>query len=275
MWSTTWDEVRRVIVDGVERMLSLAGESERRAAVEEVAARAEHVARGVVEYALKGVRAAEEVREQAQAALLEAERRHSEAGEQQRRTEWLISQRAGGARGRAAGGPPRGAARTARHRAPADRASSPPSAPSARAGRTACWRAEWPIAGCSSSRRGLRRRSESLRRASASAPRLSTGAGGRPCLRRALGGRAARVRRRGGRGPGRAASRRGPADGGRGRRSAAPRSGGRGEAELKLVGERLGVLSGESAPEPVPRRERRFGRARARSRSGRRWMRSS
>jgi chromosome segregation protein len=95
VWTTTWDEVRRVIVDGVERMLSLAGESERRAAVEEVAARAEHVARGVVEYALKGVRAAEEVRERAQAALLEAERRHSEAGEQQRRTEWLISQRAG------------------------------------------------------------------------------------------------------------------------------------------------------------------------------------
>jgi len=94
VWSTTWDEVRRVIVDGVERMLSLAGERERRAAVEEVAARAEHVARGVVEYALKGVRAAEEVREQAQASLLESERRHSEAAEQRRRTEWLISQRA-------------------------------------------------------------------------------------------------------------------------------------------------------------------------------------
>ncbi len=46
VWSTTWDEVRRVLVDGVERMLSLAGERERRAAVEEVAARAEHVARG-------------------------------------------------------------------------------------------------------------------------------------------------------------------------------------------------------------------------------------
>jgi len=42
---------------------------------------------------LKGVRAAEEVREAAEAALREAERRRSEAGERLARTEWLIEQR--------------------------------------------------------------------------------------------------------------------------------------------------------------------------------------
>jgi chromosome segregation protein len=93
VWSTTWDEVRRVIVDGVKRVLALPEERERSAAAGEVAAQAEQVARGVVEYALKGVRAAEEVRERAEVALREVERRSAEASEQQRRTEWLIEQR--------------------------------------------------------------------------------------------------------------------------------------------------------------------------------------
>ena len=93
VWSTTWEEVRRVIVDGVERVIAERDERERLLAAGEVAAQAERVARGVVEYALKGVRAAEEVREQAEVALREAERRRAEAGEQQRRTEWLIEQR--------------------------------------------------------------------------------------------------------------------------------------------------------------------------------------
>jgi chromosome segregation protein len=93
VWTTTWDEVRRVILEGVERMASLISDRERQVAAEQVAERAQHVARGVVEYALKGVRAAEEVREQAQAALTDIERRHADAVEQQRRTEWLISQR--------------------------------------------------------------------------------------------------------------------------------------------------------------------------------------
>ena len=93
VWSTTWEEVRRVIVDGVERVIAQRDERERLVAAGEVAARAERVARGVVEYALKGVRAAEEVREEAQGALGEAERRRAGAGEQQRRTEWLIGQR--------------------------------------------------------------------------------------------------------------------------------------------------------------------------------------
>ena len=93
VWSTTWEEVRRVIVDGVERVIAQRDERDRLAAAGEVAAEAERVARGVVEYALKGVRAAEEVRTEAEAALREAERRRAGAGEQQRRTEWLIEQR--------------------------------------------------------------------------------------------------------------------------------------------------------------------------------------
>jgi chromosome segregation protein len=93
VWSSTWDEVRKVIVDGVKRVLAQPDERARSAAASEVANEAEHVARGVVEYALKGVRAAEEVREEAEAALREAERRCAEAGEQLRRTDWMIAQR--------------------------------------------------------------------------------------------------------------------------------------------------------------------------------------
>ncbi len=93
VWSTTWQEVRRVLVDGVERIIAGPDEHQRARAAGEVAAQAERVARGVVEYALKGVRAAEDVREQAEAALREAERAHAEAGEQLARTEWLIEQR--------------------------------------------------------------------------------------------------------------------------------------------------------------------------------------
>ena len=93
VWSVTWAEVRRVIEEGVKRVLAEPGERERRVAVGEVAADAERVARGVVEFALKGVRSAEETREQAEAALREAERRWAEAGEELRRTQWLIEQR--------------------------------------------------------------------------------------------------------------------------------------------------------------------------------------
>ena len=93
VWSTTWEEVRRVIADGVERVLAQRDERERQSAAAEVAAQAERVARGVVEYALKGVRAAEEARERGRGGAARGERRRAEAGEQQRRTEWLIEQR--------------------------------------------------------------------------------------------------------------------------------------------------------------------------------------
>jgi chromosome segregation protein len=95
VWSATWAEVRRVIEEGVKRVLGQRDERERLLAAGEVAAQAERVARGVVEYALKGVRAAEEVRDEAEAKLREAERRRAEAGEQQRRTQWMIEQRRG------------------------------------------------------------------------------------------------------------------------------------------------------------------------------------
>jgi chromosome segregation protein len=93
VWSTTWQEVRRLIVEGVERVIAQPDEHERQLGAAEVAAKAERVARGVVEYALKGVRSAEEAREEAEAGLRGVERARAEAGEQQRRTEWLIEQR--------------------------------------------------------------------------------------------------------------------------------------------------------------------------------------
>jgi chromosome segregation protein len=93
VWSVTWQEVRRVIADGVKRALSSPDERARALVVNEVSEHAEQVARGVVEYALKGVRAAEETREQAEHKLRDAERRHAEADEEQRRTRWLIDQR--------------------------------------------------------------------------------------------------------------------------------------------------------------------------------------
>jgi len=93
VWSTTWEEVRRVIAEGVERVISEHEGPARLLAAREVSAQAERVARGVVEFALKGVRAAEEVREEAEASLRDVERRRSQAGEQKARTEWLIEQR--------------------------------------------------------------------------------------------------------------------------------------------------------------------------------------
>ena len=93
VWSVTWLEVRRVIAEGIEHALVKPDERARRQAAGEVADRAERVARGVVEYALKGVRAAEEAREQAELELRELERQLADAGEQQSRTQWLIDQR--------------------------------------------------------------------------------------------------------------------------------------------------------------------------------------
>jgi chromosome segregation protein len=93
VWSATWQQVRRVIAEGIERALTAPDESARARAASEAAERAEEVARGVVDYALKGVRAAEEVRERAEQRLREAERARAEVGEEQGRTQWLIAQR--------------------------------------------------------------------------------------------------------------------------------------------------------------------------------------
>ena len=93
VWSATWEEVRRVITAGVQRVLRAGDERAREDAAAEVAAEAEQVARGVVEYALKGVRAAEEVRERAELALSASERSRAEASQELARTQWLIERR--------------------------------------------------------------------------------------------------------------------------------------------------------------------------------------
>ncbi len=93
VWSTRWEEVRRVIVDGVERALGHRDRREREQAASDVAEQAERVARGAVEYALRGARAAEDARDEAETALRAVERSHAEATEQQRRTEWLMEHR--------------------------------------------------------------------------------------------------------------------------------------------------------------------------------------
>jgi chromosome segregation protein len=92
-WASTWSEVRRVIEEGLERALALSSAAERATAVREVAAQAESVARGALDFALEGVGAAESVREQADATLRECERARDEAREEHRRVEWLIEQR--------------------------------------------------------------------------------------------------------------------------------------------------------------------------------------
>src|SRR5439155_11769711 len=80
VWSVTWLEVRRVIAEGIEHALVKPDERARRQAAGEVADRAERAARGGVEYALKGVRAGEEAREQAEPELGDLEPPRAEAG---------------------------------------------------------------------------------------------------------------------------------------------------------------------------------------------------
>jgi chromosome segregation protein len=92
-WAGTWSEVRRVIEAGVKRVLGLSREHERAAAVRQVAAEAEGIARAALDVALEGVGAAEAAREAADATLRERERHLDEAREEHRRMQWLIEQR--------------------------------------------------------------------------------------------------------------------------------------------------------------------------------------
>jgi chromosome segregation protein len=93
VWSATWQEVRRVIEAGLQEALREGDEHSRELALDRAIARAEEVARGVVEYALKGVHAAEQARDAHERELREAERALDEASEAHRRAEWLIAQR--------------------------------------------------------------------------------------------------------------------------------------------------------------------------------------
>jgi chromosome segregation protein len=93
IWSMTWDEVRQVILDGVERVLALGEEREREVAAGEVVDQAELLVKGAVEAALGEVSTVEQARDQAARVLHETERRLAEAEEAQRRATWLIEQR--------------------------------------------------------------------------------------------------------------------------------------------------------------------------------------
>ncbi|MFI5009206.1 MAG: chromosome segregation SMC family protein [Solirubrobacterales bacterium] len=91
-WSATWEEVHRVVAEGIERALARS-EQERPLASDEVASEVERLVRSAVELALKGVRGAEEAREELDGKLREAEHRHARAVEEERRAAWLIERR--------------------------------------------------------------------------------------------------------------------------------------------------------------------------------------
>jgi chromosome segregation protein len=89
----SWGEVRQLSEGGSERVLARRNERDRLIVDAELAAQAEHTARGVSEQALEQVRLADEARVGAEQALRAAERLQAEASEARRRSEWLIEQR--------------------------------------------------------------------------------------------------------------------------------------------------------------------------------------
>ncbi len=93
MWENSWSEVRRVIADGVRRVLGLPSEREREQAANEVVDHAERVARAVIERALGDVGAVEEEQARSERGVSALERALADLDEQARRTEWLIEQR--------------------------------------------------------------------------------------------------------------------------------------------------------------------------------------
>ncbi len=93
VWFAAWGEVRQLTEGGSERVLARRNERDRLIAAAELAAQAEHAARGAGERALEDVRAAEEARGAADGALRAVERRRAEASEARRHAEWLIEQR--------------------------------------------------------------------------------------------------------------------------------------------------------------------------------------
>jgi chromosome segregation protein len=93
VWFAGWGEVRQLSEGGTERVLARRNERDRLIASVERAAQSEQSARALCDTALAGMRAVEETRRAADAALREAERRQTEAAEAVRRSEWLIEQR--------------------------------------------------------------------------------------------------------------------------------------------------------------------------------------
>jgi chromosome segregation protein len=93
VWFGAWGEVRQLGEGGSERVLAARNERDRLVGAAERAAQAERAARAACEQTLLEMRAADESRVGAEAALRAAERNHAEALEARRRTEWLIEQR--------------------------------------------------------------------------------------------------------------------------------------------------------------------------------------
>ncbi len=93
VWFAAWGEVRQLSEGGTELVLARRNERDRLIADVERAAQAEQEAKLAGEGAQEQVRAAEAARATADDALRQAERRHSEAKENVRRTEWLLQQR--------------------------------------------------------------------------------------------------------------------------------------------------------------------------------------
>jgi chromosome segregation protein len=90
LWERSWEEVRVVLREGIERLLSLADQAQRAQALEALLERAQEVARSALQSALGGARAAEQDAQRAAAKLLEGERALAAATEAERRARWLI-----------------------------------------------------------------------------------------------------------------------------------------------------------------------------------------
>jgi chromosome segregation protein len=88
-----WGEVRQVAEGGAERVLAKRNERDRLIGESEQAAAAEHAAAAELEQASERVREANAGRDRVDGELREADRRLSEAAEQQRKAGWLIEQR--------------------------------------------------------------------------------------------------------------------------------------------------------------------------------------
>ncbi|HEX3391913.1 MAG TPA: AAA family ATPase [Solirubrobacteraceae bacterium] len=88
VWSARWGEVRKVIVEGVGRALSLGEGRERERAIDELARQAERIARRAVEHAVRDQGAFERERERAE----REQRRQAELEQRAQRTGLLRAQ---------------------------------------------------------------------------------------------------------------------------------------------------------------------------------------
>jgi chromosome segregation protein len=93
VWFAAWGEVRQLSEGGTERVLARRNERDRLIALTEQAAQGEQAARRACDAVLVEMQSLEEARGGAERGLRESERRHTEAAEAVRRTEWLIEQR--------------------------------------------------------------------------------------------------------------------------------------------------------------------------------------